>query len=542
VALKSCANIFMLYVVFKALESCQHHEKFHRPLTTSLIAVTIQEKPEEIGLPGLPSTVAPSSPSLLGSHSPRIHRASISGKKLSGRPSFNKDASVASLTRQISTFSLDSADGDRDGPENRTEDPSALLSQVVMWLHEEKSKRSAHTSKSAGDGTPSDKERPKTSGEPRPGSESQHPDDALALDNLERILAGFMVSGSNNVAGLGHRGSVVGRRKSSVTRKSKRGLTAASSDTEYQDGDFLVPNVEAVLDNSKLMDNPAAQTDNDITTVKSKDKDQWIAFKCEVVRLTHTLRLKGWRRVPMEQGADIDVQRLSGALTNAVYVVSPPKNLPEPPATSDSATTSAIPARKRRPPAKLLLRIYGPQVEHLIDRQGELAILRRLARKRIGPRLLGTFSNGRFEEFFHARTLTPEDLRVPETSKQIAKRMRELHDGVELLEEERDAGPFVWRNWDKWVNRCEQAITWLDKQIIQQQRYGIEPKHMKRWMRRGFVCGVEWPMFRQTVEKYRKQIEKTHGGKSGIREQLVFAHNDVSPLEVVYSGLILTFI
>jgi len=80
-----------------------------------------------------------------------------------------------------------------------------------------------------------------------------------------------------------------------------------------------VPNVEAVLDNSKIVNNPAAQTDNDITTVKSKDKDQWIAFKCEVVRLTHTLRLKGWRRIPMERGADVDVQRLSGALTNAVY-------------------------------------------------------------------------------------------------------------------------------------------------------------------------------------------------------------------------------
>jgi choline kinase len=51
-------------------------------------------------------------------------------------------------------------------------------------------------------------------------------------------------------------------------------------------------------------------------------------------------------------------------------------------------------------------------------------------------------------------------------------------------------------------------------------------------MQRGFVCGVEWPVFRRAVEKYRKQIEKTHGGKSGVRQQLVFAHNDVSPFKV----------
>lgn len=451
----------------------------------------------------------------------------MSGKKLSRRPSFGKDASVASLSRQISTFSLNSADGDRDGPENRAGDASVLLSQVGRWLEEEKARRGLHRPKSAGDGAEGDTEPPKAAAEPLPGRDKQRPDDGLALEKLEQILAGFMPSGTSGAAGFGRRGSVVGRRKGSATRKLRRGLTAASSDTEYQDGDLLVPNVEAVLDNSKIANNPAAQTDNDITTVKAKDKAQWNVFKCEVVRLTHTLRLKGWRRVALERGADIDVQRLSGALTNAVYVVSPPKTLLEPAATSDSATTSTVPTRKPRTPAKLLLRIYGPQVEHLIDRQEELAILRRLARKCIGPRLLGTFSNGRFEEFFQARTLTPEDLRIPETSKQIAKRMRELHDGIELLDEERDAGPFVWRNWDKWVGRCEQVITWLDTQIRQQQQKGITPKHTKRWMQRGFVCGVEWPMFRQTVEKYRKQIEKTHGGRSGVREQLVFAHNDV---------------
>ncbi len=112
-------------------------------------------------------------------------------------------------------------------------------------------------------------------------------------------------------------------------------------------------------------------------------------------------------------------------------------------------------------PKQLLLRIYGPQVEHLIDRDDELAILRRLAKKKIGPRLLGTFHNGRFEEFLHARTLEAGDLRIPETSKQIAKRMRELHDGIELLDKERAAGPAIFLNWDKWVDRCEEVISWL---------------------------------------------------------------------------------
>ena len=179
--------------------------------------------------------------------------------------------------------------------------------------------------------------------------------------------------------------------------------------------------------------------------------------------------------------------------------------------------------------SQLLLRIYGPQVEHLIDRESELQILRRLARKKIGPRLLGTFINGRFEEFFHARTLTAHDLRIPETSKQIAKRMRELHDGIELLEEERDAGPFVWRNWDKWVARCEEVITWVDRQMLSDSG-GSGRSRGDDWKNQGLICGVEWSVFRKTVDQYREWLNEQYGGTAGLRQQLVFAHNDVGAL------------
>lgn len=161
----------------------------------------------------------------------------------------------------------------------------------------------------------------------------------------------------------------------------------------------------------------------------------------------------------------------------------------------------------------------------MIDRDSELQILKRLARKNIGPRLLGTFANGRFEEYLHATTLTPEDLRKPETYKQIAKRMRELHDGVDLLDRERDAGPFVWQNWDKWVGRCDEVITWLDEQSLV-GNWPISPT--QSWKSKGFVCGAEWAKFRKAVEMYRKWLTQQYGGESRLRDQLVFAHNDVS--------------
>ena len=174
------------------------------------------------------------------------------------------------------------------------------------------------------------------------------------------------------------------------------------------------------------------------------------------------------------------------------------------------------------------MRIYGPQVEHLIDREAELEILRRLARKNIGPRLLGTFLNGRFEEFLNAETLTPEDIRKPEIYKQIAKRMRELHDGIDLLDSERTRGPFVWQNWDKWVARCADVITWLDRQVLSHR--GPVKARQDMWKTRGLVCGVEWAQFRKAVETYRKWLTKQYGGEDKVKAGLVFAHNDVSAL------------
>lgn len=424
----------------------------------------------------------------------------------------------------MSSLKLDPVQGVNSEGQPSVEESGTLLSQVAGWLQDEKAKQLRRKSKQ-------EEILALENGDIGHGSDdlvrqSQISNGGFALDKLERILANYAATTKESPPSqTGARRTPFGLlRKSSVARKLKPRSMTIPSDTE-QDGELLVPNVEATLDNSKTMAYSGGSADGDTGSAPSlKDKENWATFKREIVRLTHTLKLKRWKGVPIENGGDISVERLSGALTNAVYVVSPPKKMPDPPPTTENGTS----AGPRKPPPKLLLRIYGPQVEHLIDREKELSILRRLAKKSIGPRLLGTFKNGRFEEFLYARTLTPEDMRNPETSKQIAKRMRELHDGIDLLEEERDGGPFVWVNWDKWVGRCEQIITWLDKQILSQPP--DQTTRQKPWRSRGLVCGVEWPFFRQTVDKYRKYIVEIHGGKKGIKEQLVFAHNDVSTI------------
>lgn len=436
--------------------------------------------------------------------------------RLSGRPaSASYSPHMKPVLPQVAAVSLD---GSKDSPQAQysTAQVDRLIDQVMSWIKDERAKRAARElEKEIGSGEVS-----------KNPAQSVPPDPSPDLDKLEEILKQTL-----SLKGLPSRRSIASlRHRPSLKKLHQRKASTASSDTEYFDNEILVPSCDAILDNSKTLaytggasDKSDGSSDDELTRVGSyRDQDAWSKFKFEIVRLTHTLRLRGWRRVPMELCTAVHVQRLSGALTNAVYVVSPPTDLP--PRGQTGAEGSNVP-KARTPPPKLLLRIYGPQVEHLIDREAELAILRRLAKQRIGPRLLGTFANGRFEEYFHAKTLTAEDIRNADTSRQIAKRMRELHEGIELLEQERDDGPFVWRNWDKWIDRVERIVTWLDSQI-EALDPSVKPTGAEAWKRRGYICGVPWKIFRQTVEKYRAWLLDQYGGTMKLKDKLVFAHND----------------
>jgi choline kinase len=221
------------------------------------------------------------------------------------------------------------------------EDPQGLFHQVYEWLHHEKTRRqnrkarkseavSNATSDSAEDGPI---ERPNSN-----PSES-----TFSLDKLEKILLQYATNRPNSAIGS----------NASVKRQSRRrhkGLQRGSaSDSEATDVEAPVPGVEAHLDNSKTLaytGGAAVEEDTDANAnVKAaKDREGWMIFKTEIVRIVHTLQLKGWRKVPADLACDIEVVRLSGALTNAVYVVAPPKNLP-PPKTGSKATLVS-----RKPP------------------------------------------------------------------------------------------------------------------------------------------------------------------------------------------------
>lgn len=455
-----------------------------------------------------------------------------SSKRLAGRlpflhspnltPKFGKTEESAQASEQDSSHS-------RSGSRHSGHHLEHLIDQVQEWIKAERSKQANRKTK----GHPSDAGPDVENGEAsasKPTVKQKDNDetpDAFDLDQLQDIIE-YNLKSERRSRHSRHRSPNSTRSRPSLAKLRK---ASSASDTDFLDSEVIVPTCDVVLDNSKTLSYTGGASDESGVSsndelernVSYRDQDAWAVFKFEIVRLSQTLRLKGWRRFPMEWSHEIHVKRLSGAMTNAVYEVSPPVELPSSYERENGGNgTISVP---KKPPPKLLLRIYGSNVDHLIDREKELAILRRLARKKIGPFLLGTFANGRFEEYLNAVPLNAEDLRCPDTSRQIAKRMRELHDGIKLEEQERDGGPFVWQNWDKWVVRLEKIVSWLDSEVSKVTP-GAKPTGQQAWKRRGYICGAPWKQFRDMVGKYRKWLYGKYGGRRHVREQLVFAHND----------------
>jgi hypothetical protein len=100
--------------------------------------------------------------------------------------------------------------------------------------------------------------------------------------------------------------------------------------------------------------------------------------------------------------------------------------------------------------------------------------------------------------------------------------MRELHEGIDLLPHERAEDPFVWRNIDRWTQRCSQIVSWIDT-TAQRQSSSTELTAQRQ-----FVCGTDWAKFREVLDKYQQWLYEQYGGKTKVKQQLVFAHNDVS--------------
>ncbi|VEU22104.1 DEKNAAC103137 [Brettanomyces naardenensis] len=230
--------------------------------------------------------------------------------------------------------------------------------------------------------------------------------------------------------------------------------------------------------------------DSDLNFVKATLDNTLPAdyFKEDLLSVAKSLGISKWRKLKSSKDtlARIHLVRLSGALTNCIYKVSYKNYYP------------------------LLLRIYGANVDELIDRENELRTLARLSSQNIGPKLLGCFTNGRFEEFLNnSITLTKDQIRDGKVSRMIARRMKQLHYGVPLSPDEVSQGPQVWTTITKWVKVVDRIMNDAKDPSIQKQ----------------FLI-VDWPTFKELIFKYHDWLYERYGGESNVDSSIKFCHND----------------
>src|SRR5690606_38444816 len=130
----------------------------------------------------------------------------------------------------------------------------------------------------------------------------------ISLDRLQRILEDSMAT--MGLTAIPAATLSLRRRSSAKLRKGQPRLLpgkGSASDTDSPEVDVVVPTCEAVLDNTRTLRYPpdfANAEDPPISPASLGKRDArarqaWVGFKNEVIRLAHTLRLRGWRSVPL---------------------------------------------------------------------------------------------------------------------------------------------------------------------------------------------------------------------------------------------------
>ncbi|KAI8078793.1 kinase-like domain-containing protein [Halteromyces radiatus] len=177
----------------------------------------------------------------------------------------------------------------------------------------------------------------------------------------------------------------------------------------------------------------------------------------------------------------VKLERISGALTNAVFFVT-------------------LPSHQR-----LVLRVYGSGCDQLLDRNKELLWLARLTPLKMGARLLGTFANGRFEEYLYSTTLTHACLRDPDTSVIIAILLARLHAIVQLHPPSSSSPLSSNPDLEIW----SQIHKWYDALLV-------EKNDGSSFSPRKALAGITL-----------KKIKACQQWMDQVQSPIVFAHNDL---------------
>ncbi|KAI0076281.1 kinase-like protein [Panus rudis PR-1116 ss-1] len=259
-----------------------------------------------------------------------------------------------------------------------------------------------------------------------------------------------------------------------ISSRSLSRETSASS-IPFNDSEVDVVRVEGLRHSEGRLDARRYKTDS---------------FAETLLTIIRSLHVPCWnsKRITSQS---LKIQKVSGSLTNAVFFVSCP-SIPQTPI--------------------LLLRIYGPSSGSMISRPRELQTLHVLSSQyHIGPRVYGTFENGRIEEYFDSSALTHDDLRNPQISAWIGARMAELHQvdiaaiGGDSTEGERGGEIGAKKNFQDWLLPAREVLALPSVPDSVRKELDLD------------ALEAEWKEYMTWLDDQEKEI-----GQS----RRVFAHND----------------
>ncbi|KAJ7630606.1 choline kinase, cytoplasm [Roridomyces roridus] len=198
------------------------------------------------------------------------------------------------------------------------------------------------------------------------------------------------------------------------------------------------------------------------------------SFASSLLYCLRSLKVPTWTKADIKP-QDIRIHKVSGSMTNA--------------------------------PRTVLLRVYGPSSGNLISRPRELHTLHILSSQyHIGPRVYGTFENGRIEEYFESTTLTASDIRQPKISRWIGARMAELHSvDIDAVESSSDWEISAKKNVQAWLPPARQVLAL---------------PNVPGTLRRDF----DLDGFKKDWDKYMQWLATVDDPDRGSRR--VYAHND----------------
>ncbi|KAF8758972.1 Choline/ethanolamine kinase [Rhizoctonia solani] len=211
------------------------------------------------------------------------------------------------------------------------------------------------------------------------------------------------------------------------------------------------------------------------------------AFRQALLQVLQAIRVPTWTSSTLDPSL-VKIAKVSGALTNAVFFVSYLFI-----ASTYRSTNCFTPYLR-------------PFVLHPHFSADELHTLHLLSSNyRIGPRVYGTFQNGRVEEWFDSDTLKKEDMRDAK-SRWIAMRMRELHsvDVLGIVGVSWNGQESLYKNIVSWQGAAQETLVMLEAK----ERKGEIPPDM---------FGTKW--------------ESEFG-----RSEMVFAHNDAQYGNLLYAN------